>query len=64
MNGKLDPEERVLESKEIQHSKYWYDYNRNDLNRKNPFEKEIEIEFGSSYERDIDQLLLNDTTNK
>ena len=39
LNGTLDDEYPIMSNKEkdIEHSKHWYDYDRNDPNRENPF---------------------------
>ena len=37
LNGTFDKDYPIVNKKETEHSNYYYDYNRNDLNAKNPF---------------------------
>ena len=42
-----------MDKPEIEHSKYWYDYTRNDPNRENPFENDG-LDYEVDYMADID----------
>ena len=37
LNGTFDKDYPIVNKKETEHSDYYYDYNRNDPNAKNPF---------------------------
>jgi len=37
LNGTFDKDYPIMKKKEVEHSDYYYDYKRNDPNRKNPF---------------------------
>ena len=37
LNGTFDEDYPIMKKKEVEHSDYYYDYNRNNLNAKNPF---------------------------
>ena len=38
-----------MDKPEIEHSKYWYDYTRNDPNAKNPFIEDDGLDYESDY---------------
>ena len=42
-----------MDKRETEHSKYWYDYTRNDPNRENPFENDG-LDYEVDYMADID----------
>ncbi len=46
----------------IKHSKYWYDYNRNDLSRKNPF-NEVKDDEQTSLPKDSPTLKNTEKDN-
>ncbi len=48
LNGTLDEDYPIMTKKETEHSTSWYDYNRNDSDRENPFTEAFDHLMGES----------------
>ena len=48
LNGTLDEDHPIMTKKETEHSTSWYDYNRNDSDRENPFTEAFDHLMGES----------------
>ena len=48
LNGTLDEDYPIMTKKETEHSTSWYDYNRNDPDRENPFTEAFDHLMGES----------------
>ena len=63
LNGTFDEDYPIMKKKEVEHSDYYYDYNRNDPDRENPFtdpvdraRAEVVIKTPQEHQRDLDWI--------